>query len=787
MEFENAKMLMKKYFFLIVSLICFNNALNSQQTKIQIIPQPDFISIEDGTFILNEKSSIKYDLNGMGQMDIKPFIMTMQLISSEFNLGFDKEIKEDTLLGQSSENSIHFDLDANIQNDEGYEIHIKPNKITCKAKTSAGWLYAWQSLKQIFPLEIYSAEIKVKMPVELPCVRIKDQPRFEYRGLHLDVCRHFFSIDEVKKYIDLLAIHKMNRFHWHLTDDQGWRIEIKKYPELTKTAAFRDETLIGHYSDQPHQFDGTKYGGFYTQDEIRDVVRYAAQKNITVIPEIEMPGHASAALAAYPELACTSGPFKVETKWGVFEDVFCPTEETFSFLENVLIEVLDLFPGKYIHIGGDECPKTAWENSTFCQQLMKEEGLKDEHELQSYFIGRIGKFLQSKGRKLIGWDEILEGGLSDGAAVMAWRSFQSGADAAKMGHEVVMTPGSHCYFDYYQSDHPAEPIAIGGFIPLEKVYHFEPVPDELSVEEAKFILGAQANVWTEYIGSFDQVEYMAYPRACALAEVLWSKADHKDFTRFSNNLVLHQKRLDQLKVNFSRQLFDTDLRVINENGSGVYFQLSKKIENGDILYTLDGSEPNANSKKYLKKIEIKKDVIIRAASFEDGIQIGREITEEAKMHIAFGKKVALTEKASPKYNTGGLDALTNGVGGQNSRYGDKEWLGFEGTDFNATIDLGSKTKFNSFSTRFYHGPGQWIYAPGKVTVYAGDSPANLKMVKSQEFDPLKKSKAVEFTMSFTRVNARYVKIYVENYGLIPDGMQGAGYRAWLFVDELILQ
>ncbi|MDP5092104.1 MAG: beta-N-acetylhexosaminidase, partial [Polaribacter sp.] len=415
---------------------------------------------------------------------------------------------------------------------------INKNQIKISAKSSKGAFYAVQSLLQLLPPKTTSKSIAIQ------CLEIKDEPKFVYRGMHLDVSRHFFSVDFIKKYLDLMAMLKMNTFHWHLTDDQGWRIEIKKYPKLQEIAAFRKETLIGHFSDEPQQFDGKKYGGFYTQEQIKEIVSYASERQITVIPEIEMPGHSQAAIAAYPELGCTGKQIEVATKWGVFEDIYCTNENTFKFLEDVIDEVIPLFPGKYIHIGGDEAPKTQWKNCIHCQNLIKKEGLKDEHELQSYFITRMEKYINSKGKLIIGWDEILEGGLAPNATVMSWRGIQGAIDAAKQKHTVVLTPNSHCYFDYYQSDNEAEPLAIGGFLPLEKVYDFNPIPDELSTDESKFVLGVQGNVWTEYLSTPEKVEYMVFPRAIALAEVVWSSSENKNYTDFIHRLEFFNKRLD---------------------------------------------------------------------------------------------------------------------------------------------------------------------------------------------------------------------------------------------------
>ncbi|MBK7338446.1 MAG: beta-N-acetylhexosaminidase [Saprospirales bacterium] len=463
-------------------------------------------------------------------------------------------------------NMLAFRQTPNIKNPEGYRLLVSPQEIRIEFGEPVGAFYALMSLRQL-----------ADSLGNVPCVSIEDEPRFTYRGMHLDVARHFFPVEFIKKYIDQLAAHKMNYFHWHLTEDQGWRIEIKKYPKLQEISAFRKETLIGHYSEQPQRFDGQRYGGYYTQEEIREVVRYAQERFVTIVPEIEMPGHAQAVLAAYPELSCHGNPVEVATTWGVFEDVLCPKEETFEFLENVLLEVMDLFPGPYIHIGGDECPKVQWKESPFCQELIAREGLKNEEGLQSYFIRRIDQFLSSHGRKLIGWDEILEGGLSPNATVMSWRGTEGGIAAARAGHDAIMAPTSHCYFDYYQSRRPSEPVAIGGFTPLEKVYSFEPLPAELSPEEARHILGAQGNVWTEYIATPEQVEYMAFPRAFALAEVLWSPTEVRNYESFLDRLSIH---LPKLNLHYAPHLFDIafevqsgSVKLSNRQGQPMNYQL----------------------------------------------------------------------------------------------------------------------------------------------------------------------------------------------------------------------
>ena len=434
-------------------------------------------------------------------------------------------------------------LDEPGARDESYRLDVSPERVMIHARDAAGLFYGLRTLEQLAPAEPGDP------PFSIPAVSIRDEPRFGYRGLHLDVARHFFPVSFVKRYIDLMSRFKLNAFHWHLTEDQGWRIEIERYPRLTEVGAFRRETVVDKELD-PYVGDGTPYGGFYTQREIREVVEYARRRFVTVIPEIEMPGHSLAALAAYPHLACTEGPFEVGTRWGIYEDIYCPKEDTFVFLEGVLGEVMDLFPSLYIHVGGDEAPKTRWEESPVAQEVMRREGLASEEELQSWFIQRIAHFLERNGRRLIGWDEILEGGLAEGATVMSWRGTEGGIEAAREGHDVVMTPYSHLYFDYYQADPEGEPLAIGGFIPLEEVFDFEPVPDELDGREARHVLGAQANVWTEYMKTPEKVEYMAYPRVLALAERVWAPADRRDLDAFLERVEAALEHLDALGVRY---------------------------------------------------------------------------------------------------------------------------------------------------------------------------------------------------------------------------------------------
>jgi len=455
---------------------------------------------------------------------------------------------------QKKENKKYFKINLLInenaanQSPESYTLKIDNNEINLKSIDHAGIFYGLQTLLQILQSN------KLNNVTSIPGVLIHDFPRFKWRGMHLDVGRHMFSIDFIKRYIDIIAEHKMNIFHWHLTEDQGWRMPIEQYPKLESIAAYRKETLIGHYSDRPHKFDGKRYGGSYTKEEILEVIQYAQERFITVVPEIEMPGHATAALSAYPELSCSGGPHEPETIWGIHNEVFCAgNEKTFEFLENVLSEVSQIFPSPYIHIGGDECPKTRWEECEKCQKRISNEKLKDEHELQSYFIKRIEKILEKFDKRLIGWDEILEGGLAPNAIVHSWRGMKGGIKAANAGHEVIMSPTTYVYFDYYQSKKKDdEPIAIGGYLPISKVYEFEPVPDNIDKDKRRLILGGQANLWTEYISTDQYAEYMLLPRMCALSEVLWTPKNKKNYDQFYTNLIDHLNRLDTKDYNYRK-------------------------------------------------------------------------------------------------------------------------------------------------------------------------------------------------------------------------------------------
>lgn len=677
-----------------------------------------------------------------------------------------------------------------------YHLEIQKEHLNISASDELGAFYAAQSLRQLMP-EYLEQKNKEHRPFYLPTGLIKDRPKFAYRGMHLDVGRHFFGPDQIKQYIDYLALLKMNYFHWHLTEDQGWRIEIKSFPNLTQHGSVRKETLVGHYSAEPHQFDDKPYGGYYTQDEIKEVVAYAAKRHITIIPEIEMPGHAQAAISAYPELGCTSEGVDVATKWGVFEDIYCTKEETFAFLEAVLEEVIALFPGPYLHIGGDEAPKTHWAACASCQGVIKANGLADEHELQSYFITRMEAFINSQGKQIIGWDEILEGGLAPNATVMSWRGTQGGIEAAKQGHNVIMTPTSHCYFNYYQSDLPEEPLAIGGYLPLKKVYGYNPIPHELSPEQAKYILGAQGNVWTEYMPAFEQVQYMVFPRILALSEVVWhgpAKSLDREYAGFTRRVGSFFARLDAMGVNYANHLYDIAsihrVEFSQEQDQlfskpKISYALINPLDDLDMEYRLGQGDWTP----YLGPISIEEDAGIQARLLRNGMPTGRVMRDSLMLHPGLGSVSNVEPKPHSSYNAGGIVALTNGKRGDNKRYGDSEWLGFLGNEVSIELDLKQAAEADRLNMRFFHSPGQWIYSPKSIMlelIYSNGSgqTLNLPVESPTQNGPHEQSWALPNALGKT---IKSCAIKVIPFGIIPEGEQGAGQTSWTFIDEIIFE
>jgi hexosaminidase len=655
---------------------------------------------------------------------------------------------------------------------EGYKLTVAPERIDILGADRAGVMHGVRSLIQLLPS-------KGDEPA-IPSLTIVDHPRFPWRGMHLDVCRHFFDIDFVKQYIDLLARYKMNTFHWHLTEDQGWRIEIKKYPKLTDVGAWRNGSQVGPYSRR--EYDSIPYGGFYTQDQIRDVVAYATARHITIVPEIEMPGHAMAALASYPQLGCTGGPYEVQKGWGVFDDVFCAgNDSVFSVLEDVLTEVMALFPGQYIHIGGDECPKERWKTCSKCQARMQANGLKDEHELQSYFIQRIERFVNSKGRKIIGWDEILEGGLAPNAAVMSWRGTEGGVAAAKQKHNVVMTPGSHCYFDHYQGDPANEPLAIGGFTTVQKVYSYEPIPTELKPEQHKYILGAQGNVWTEFILQPENVEYMAVPRMLALAEVLWTPKEKRDETDFIRRLENEFPKLEAMNVNASKSLYQVSIRPEQGPKPGtIAVKMSSGRGSGYSMIEMRPpyDEKSAELSAYTVPVVIDSDRELQGWIQREGLT-GPVAKRRFLFNKATARPITLSVAPNERYNDGGAFTLVDGITAQEKRV-NTEWLGWR-ESVTITVDLGSEQDVRTVGIGALNEPHSWIHLPQQVDYSTSSDGKTFSLHGSAQARSAVGRNSYKFDIG---ARARYIRFTVKHPGKIPEGFPGAGNPAWMFLDEI---
>lgn len=666
----------------------------------------------------------------------------------------------------------------------GYSIKSDANAFNILGNDAQGLFYGVQSLIQLLPPDRDAKLV-------LQAVNIEDAPRFGYRGMHLDVCRHFFTVDEVKKYIDYLALNKFNTFHWHLTDDQGWRIEIKKYPLLTKIGSCRAQTLSGKFGGD--QYDGIKHCGFFTQAQIKDVVKYATDRYINVIPEIEMPGHAVAALTSYPFLGCTKGPYKVRETWGVSEDIFCGgNDSTYKFLQDVLDEVLTLFPSKYIHIGGDEAPKDRWKECPVCQARIRKEGLKDEHELQSYFVQRIEKYLNSKGRKIIGWDEILEGGLAPNATVMSWRGEEGGINAANQDHDVIMTPGEYVYFDYSQA-YDDDSLTIGGYIPLDHVYGYEPIPAVLPAQKHKYILGAQANVWAEYITNFKRVEYTIFPRIAALSEVLWSPKEQRNWKDFERRIPGLFKRYNMWGVSYSKAYYEVRTSLLTTDTAGMLkWKFASHARNFKI--TVYKKQPDGSLA--LQKVVNSGDPFFSISSPGDYVadfdvldNEGRIIhTEKGKLKQSFRfsksalARAELLTQPSPRYAGSGPVTLQDGV--ENTRGLNKkdQFLGFNGNDMELLLKYDKPVAVTKILAHAYHDPGSWIHAAAKAEFYKSNDGVNYELVGEATATGME-TLHPDYTLEkpFT---ASYIKVVLRNRGVIPRGFNGAGNRSWLFVDEV---
>ena len=768
---------MKKHHLLGVILLCSGLFSCSsgviQQANYEVIPLPQEIKITTGNFVLNDRTSIVYP------KDNKEMQQNANLLAEYIHQMSGKKLKVTD--EPVTSNAIILATGLNADNAEAYQLKVTQDNVTITGTSEAGTFYGIQTLRKSLP-------ITNKGDISLPAAEINDYPRFSYRGVHLDVSRHFFPADSVKRFIDMMALHNINRLHWHLTDDQGWRIEIKKRPELTTIGSKRSETVIGHNSGE---YDGIPYSGFYTQDEAREIVKYAQERHITVIPEIDLPGHMQAALAAYTELGCTGGLYEVWKMWGVSEDVLCAgNDKTLAFIEDVLNEIVDIFPSEYIHVGGDECPKVRWEKCPKCQARIKAEGIKGdkkhsaEEYLQSYVISRMEKFVESKGRHIIGWDEILEGGLAPNATVMSWRGMDGGIEAAKQKHNVVMTPNTYVYLDYYQSaDTDLEPEAIGGYLPLEKVYSFEPTAG-ISPEDQKYVIGAQANLWTEYIPTFSQVEYMIMPRIDAVADIQWSDPSKKDYQTFLPRVACMTQLYDRLGYNYGKHIFDINASLTTNTENGTLDIALTKLGEGDIYYTVDGSDPTIASIKYEGPVQINQDCEFKAIVVRPN-GTSRIFSEDIFFNKATMKPITLKEQPSKGYVFNGAQVLVDGLrGGSNYKTG--HWLGFQGKDLDATIDLKEPTEIQKVSFNTNVVKGDWIMGASAVTVKVSDDGKNFKEVASKKIPELTqndKDGLYPQEISFAPVKARYVEVII-NSSKLPKWHGGAGSPAFLFVDEI---
>ena len=757
-------------------MIVFVNSLCAG--TINIVPVPSEVTEGKGVFNLNNGTLILIDgTNGTSEIAALFAEKIRQssgiiLETRDYNAAFPKN------------NSIVFTtLGADVAlGPEGYTIDITETNVYIKAVSGNGFFYGFQTLLQLLPADIEKQGSGQKT-YSMPAVSIKDKPRFRYRGMHLDVGRHMFPVEFIKKYLDLMAMYKLNTFHWHLTDDQGWRIEIRKYPKLTQIGSVRKGTQIG----KTEQSDTIPYGGFYTQEQAREIVAYAASKYITIIPEIEMPGHSVAVLSAYPSLACTPGPFEVRTQWGVSDDILCAgNDSVFTFLQDVLTEIMDIFPSAYIHIGGDEAPKARWENCTKCQSRMKAEGLKDETELQSYFIKRIEKFLVSKKRRLIGWDEILEGGIAPEATVMAWRGIQAAIDAASQGHDAIMTPVDYCYFDYYQGDPTTEPEAIGGYLTLKTVYSYDPVPPILTFEQSQHIIGVQGNVWTEFLKTPDAVEYMIFPRIIALAEVAWSQQNRRNWDDFISRMDNQFPRLDYLDVKYSKGSFATEISTQRENNRNLIV-LTSETKKMEIRYTLDGSDPNSNSSLYFKPFELLTSTSVKAALFDKGKIAGSNNQREVIVSKASGKPVTIIKPYSYKYPGSADQAMTDGLTGTDSYK--SGWQGYEGSDMEFVVDLLQPTKISSVKLNFVKNPVDWVLFPTEVVFSISMDGKTCKNLKSTKFDASSPSeKEIKPAgNNFPETEVRYVKVAATSPKVLPKWHEFRGEPCWIFADELVVE
>lgn len=753
---------------------------------INLIPQPSRITTTGGYYSLNENTTIAVtpETEQIGHY-------LAQIITK--HTGWEPTVLP--LSNRDEPDLIILTIDSLTgSGDEGYHLNIDEKQLLLSAASPAGVFYGCQTLRQLLPSRPQEIEqVKQSGTWQIPTLRISDSPRFAWRGMMLDVSRHFFPKEFIKDLIDYLAYHKLNTFHWHLMDDQGWRVEIKQYPKLTEIGAWRVEREGQLWHQRPLQEPGetATYGGYYTQEEIREIVAYAKERFITIVPEIEMPAHITCALAAYPELSCTGGPFTVPpgSIWPL-KDIYCAGRETtFQFLENVLTEIIDLFPSTYIHVGGDEANKGEWEKCDSCQARIIAEGLQNEAELQSYFIRRIERFLKSKNRKLIGWDEILEGGLAPDAAVMSWRGTKGGIAAARAGHEVVMSPVSHCYLNCYQGELYLEPLAQSRYLPLSKVYSFDPVPDQLSAEQARFIIGAQANLWAEFVPTPEHAEYMLFPRLSALSEVLWSPESTRDWETFRHRIIDFMPFYEFYGINYSTSSNQVRLLTkLHKFRKGLTIRMYTETPDLALHYTLDGSIPTPAAPLYSRPIRIKQSADLRAAALEDGKTTSPVSRLSITLHKAIGKRIALMNDFHWRYKAGGKRGLVDGIRGTEN-YRDGRWQGYRVDDLAGTIKLGWPKTITSISTSYLQDTAAGIFMPLEVEYAVSTNGKSFRVfgtldtgILSTEPGPI----IGNATLEFDPVRVRYIRVRAKNIGTCPDGHQVAGKDAYIFVDEIVV-
>jgi hexosaminidase len=746
------------------------------EKDIHIIPKPVKMVVNGGAFQFSKKTT--FVVKGEDQKE-----MANALIAKfETATGWKPQIATKT----PKSNYIQFKVDKNL-NREAYKLVVTPSHIVITAKENAGFIYALESIRQLLPEAIESKAVVSNVKWQIPSIVINDEPRFQWRGLMLDLSRHFFDKSYIKKTIDRLAMLKMNVLHLHLVDDQGWRIEIKKYPKLTDIGAWRvdQENLPwnARLAVSPDQ-KGT-YGGFLTQQELKEIVKYAQLRNVEIIPEIEMPAHVSCAIAAYPELACIDQRIGVPSGgvWPI-TDIYCAGKEsTFEFLQNVLDEVITVFPSKYIHIGGDEATKTNWERCPLCQKRMQDEGLKNVHELQSYFVKRMEKYINSKGKKLIGWDEILEGGLAPEATVMSWRGTKGGVEAAEQGHDVVMTPESHCYFDHYQGPQNEEPIAIGGYTSISEVYDFDPVVPTMSPAEAKHVLGGQANLWAEFIPTNQQSEYMIFPRIVALTETLWSPKEVRNYNDFIKRLPSMLKRYDYQGLNYAKSAYlVTPSLTVDLNKKLVKVTLKNEFPKTDIRYVLGEKNIATNALKYTDTITINGTTIINASLFENEKSVGKIFTDTIKFHKAIGSKLDFKTTFNDRYKGNSPLSLVNIIRGTKN-FHDGQWQAWLEKDMEVVIDLEKSQSIHQVTIGALEDQGPSIYFPTKIQAFVSSDGVTYKEV-GQFLHPYAanlESELKDFKIKFSATNARFVKVIASNLKKSPKGDS-----SFMFFDEILI-